>query len=118
MSTGLAPLALVLLVSCAPTPAEVPAELLGKWTTAAGGFDGRAMIFALDTVTFETGEEPASHHRVLAVETSDAGEGRIDLVYEGEGGNDYRLALLYDAARETLRLVNRDDVSWTRGGAR
>lgn len=74
------------------------------------------MTFTVDSVIIETGEEPPGRHRLVAVEEGPRGSSpwEILVVYEGGGGNEYRLALLYDADSRDLRLVNRGDLVWTR----
>jgi hypothetical protein len=113
-------LAGLILLACSTPQIDVPPELVGRWTTDDERFDGRAMEFTSQSVTFETGIEPPTMHAVVAIDSDEtAGSERAMIIrYLGEGGGESTLTLRYDTSTQTVRLENRRDVLWTRGNGR
>ena len=107
-------------LACSSPPAEVPAEILGTWTTGAAGFEGRAIEIRSEAIEFANGGDATVSHWVTAVEVGEAADGQrpMVIVYEGEGGNEYRLGVILDRAEGTLRLRHRAAVEWRREGER
>ncbi len=107
-------------LACSSPPAEVPAEILGTWTTGAAGFEGRAIEIRSEAIEFANGGDATVSHWVTAVEVGEAADGQrpMVIVYEGEGGNEYRLGVIHDRAEGTLRLRHRGAVEWRRGSGR
>lgn len=104
------------LLACSTPQVEVPSGLVGRWTTDDERFYGRAMVFAGQSVTFETGVEPPMTHSIVAIEEGEvaASMRALAIRYLGEGGREYLLSLTYDSAAETIHLENRREVRWTR----
>jgi len=105
---------LVLALLCAACPEQsstLPAELMGRWVTQDSRFEGRAMQFEAGQLSFETGSEPRTIHRISAVEPGD-GPGTLTVIYLGGEEMEYRLDLHLDSQAGVLSLANRPDVIW------
>ena len=94
---------------------QIPATLIGRWTSSAPAFEDRFMEFKPSEVRFGTGGGDSTAHPISGVEEVWEGENILyTITYLFVDGGDSTLSLQYEPASRLLRLQNRPAVKWAR----
>lgn len=102
-------------MGCAPS-ADVPAALIGTWTTDAPRYQGRHLSITPTTIAFGTGPLAVDVHTLSGIEVAPDPEGgtRYTLRFLEPDGAEASLDLhALGQAADTLRISNRDEI-WRR----
>jgi len=97
-------------------PLEVPATLVGTWTTDAPRYQDRHLSITPTTIAFGTGPLTVDVHTLSDVEVTPDPEGgtRYTLLFRESNGAEATLELLVPPeTTNTLEIANRDEV-WRR----
>ena len=108
--------ATVRTMSLPPSPfGEIPAQLVGRWTTSDARFAGRSMVMTPSTISFGTGQGVSPAHPVISVERDADPEVPVivyTIRYRAQG-EDEQIVMVRDF-QGALRLQNRLSTAWHR----
>ena len=105
-----------LLAGCSARLEQIPAELVGTWTTDAPDYAGRYLEISATGLSFGTGDGRANWNslRGARIESNDDGTLYV-LHYDSVDGAPAELSIAYSPELDAIRLAHREAV-WTRAG--
>ena len=105
---------LILGVTVAPKPDQVPAELQGVWKTNDPRYSDRSLEISSVHLNLGTGEGTSTTGFIRHVKIESAGaESLVIITYTNSDGEN-TLYLLYDATAQVIHFKNQPGVAWTK----
>ena len=96
-----------------PRSVEIPAGMVGRWTTTAPMYTDRSFTVAKDSVTFLTGARDSTIHPILHVRSRSAEQGTAYTIYYASFGSDLEFSIVYtDGPAPTIQFINQRGMIW------
>ncbi len=107
----------VVAVGCGTPSEDLPAEVLGRWTTTEARYADRFLEIGRATVRFGTGGAESETYPISHVAIETDARGRLIRITYLVEEDEMQLSFHYDAGDSTIRLQNQSSFRWSKAQA-
>lgn len=97
---------------------NMPARLIGTWTTTAPAYTGRTFEIQPETVAFGTGRAGEFTGFITNIETSPDDSGCLYTLSYRVNGSQQQISFYYKKKGKTIRFVHQERIVWVKDGNR